>query len=65
MVHSLCIKCGYMEGNCKCPRYCIARDGSKWRVYDDVAKVFAEPIDKASGKAEARQRAHNRNFQQP
>jgi hypothetical protein len=49
-------------------RYCIARSGQnlagggiKWRVYDDVAKCFAEPMDKESGKADARKRANLMN----
>lgn len=39
------------------PRYCIARDGAKWRVYDDQMMRFAEPMQKASDKAAARERA--------
>lgn len=38
-------------------RYCLARDGKKWRVYDDQMMRFAEPSHKATEKDEARERA--------
>lgn len=42
-------------------RYVIAKDGAKWRVYDDYRKEFAEPYTDASDKASARQRAADKN----
>ena len=42
-------------------RYCIAKDRTKWRVYDDYRKEFAEPMQAASDKASARQRAADKN----
>ena len=43
-------------------RYLIARDyGQKWRVYDDMEKKFAEPMDTASTKSAARERAQQLN----
>lgn len=46
-------------------RYCITRDvGTKYRVYDNDLKRFAEPADKASSKADARERARLLNSQQ-
>lgn len=42
-------------------RYCIAKDGKKWRVYDDYRKEFAEPIEAASDKSSARERAAKMN----
>lgn len=38
-------------------RYCIAREGKKWRVYDDQMMRFAEPAHKATDKAAAKERA--------
>ena len=42
-------------------RFVIAKDGRKWRVYDDARKQFAEPPDCASGKDAARARASAMN----
>lgn len=44
-------------------RYCIAKDYGKWRVYDDYRKQFAEPVDAASDKSSARERAAKMNEQ--
>lgn len=45
------------------PRYCIAKDRDRWRVYDDVYKRFAESSDKASKRPEARERAQKMNIE--
>lgn len=42
-------------------RFCIAKDGKKWRVYDDARKQFAEPYECASSKDAARARAQAMN----
>lgn len=42
-------------------RYVIAKDGAKWRVYDNCRKEFAEPFTSASSKADARERAATKN----
>lgn len=51
------------EANGPLPRYCIAKDRLKWRVYDDVNRRFAESSDKASKRPEARARAHKMNVE--
>lgn len=41
-------------------RYCIAKDGKKWGVYDDYRKQFVSAFERYS-KQEARERAAVKN----